>query len=122
MIFGKVHLSITPYKVELSSLSFYNGGNEKKMKQLKHYLIFFVTLSWISIFGQNIEIPDFYLDNAIRTYLDKPTGAITESDLSSLTRFVAVGRNITSIEGLEYAKNLTYLRLDNNNIQNSEDT
>jgi len=90
------------------------------MFKINFSFMFMCILSCTSIVGQNIQIQDFYLENAVRAYLDKPTGSINKSDLESLERFVAVGRNITSLKGLEHAKNLIYLRLDNNHIQDIE--
>ena len=46
--------------------------------------------------------------------MDKRTGEFSKSDLESLTRFVAVGKGIISLKGLDSATNLTLLRLDNN--------
>jgi len=87
---------------------------------MKNQLIILVLLLHLSVFCQNknqiVNFPDFYLEQAIRNYIDKPTGDFNISDLESLTRLSLVNRRITNLTGLEYAKNLTVLRLDNNQI------
>ena len=65
---------------------------------------------------QLVNIPDFYLEYAIRNYLDKPTGPITIETMESLTRLVAVNKKITDLSGLEYAINLQSLYLSNNQL------
>lgn len=57
------------------------------------------------------------LENTLRDVLKKPTGAITIADMESLPKSLDLGeKNISNIEGLQYATNVTYLRLANNNI------
>ena len=62
------------------------------MKIVQYILFFFLLIQGGVTLGQDapqaIEIPDFYLDKAIRDYYDKPTGPITKEDLSRMTRFV----------------------------------
>ena len=81
-------------------------------------LVFFVNVAFSQ--SQSIQIPDYYLEKAIRNQMDKPTGNLTQKDLESLTRLVAIGRNITNLTGLEYAINLITLYLGNNKIANLE--
>jgi len=68
--------------------------------------------------AQEVSISDPGLNAAIREALQKPNGPLTESDLLSLTNLSAGGRNISSVEGLEFARNLRILDLDNNSITN----
>ena len=87
---------------------------------MKNQFIILMFLMHLSAFSQNknqiVVFPDFYLEQAIRSYLDKPTNNFNVSDLECLTRLSLVNRGITDLTGLEYAKNLTQLRLDNNRI------
>ena len=77
-------------------------------------LIGFVT----SACAQEVSIPDPGLNAAIRQALQKPSGPLTASDLLSLTNLLAGGRNISSVEGLEAARNLRILDLDANSLTN----
>lgn len=90
------------------------------MEKLNQYTGFIFLLLSSYAFGQNteqkVDIPDFYLEQAIRNHFDKPTGEITKTDMESLTRFIGDGRGISDVKGLEYATNITYLKLDDNKI------
>lgn len=92
----------------------------------------FNTKKWLSFFAFNallyfglwqtqsldVTIPDPNLEIAFREVLNKPTGAITDVDLASLTAFSPGGREISNLEGLEYCINLQTLNLSNNYINN----
>ena len=54
----------------------------------------------------------------IRAALQKPVGPLTVPDMLSLTNLNATNRNIRSIEGLETARNLSVLQLNNNALTN----
>ncbi len=58
------------------------------------------------------------LEAAIRTAISKPSGDIFASELQSLTSLDASGKNIATIEGLQYCTNLTTLSLESNKIIN----
>ena len=65
-----------------------------------------------------IHIPDSNLQNALREALNLPAGSpITEADMRQLTSLNAKNRQITDLTGLEYATNLTELRLGENPIK-----
>jgi formylglycine-generating enzyme required for sulfatase activity len=66
--------------------------------------------------AQEVSIPDPGLNAAIRTALQQPTGPVTEPDLLTLTFLSAGGRSITNVAGLEFARNLSILDLNNNSI------
>ena len=68
--------------------------------------------------AQQVSTLDNGLDAAIREALQKPGGPLTEQDLLSLTNLSAGLRNISNVEGLEVAVNLSILDLDNNSITN----
>jgi formylglycine-generating enzyme required for sulfatase activity len=68
--------------------------------------------------AQEVSIPDPGLNAAIREALQKSSGPLTEQDLLSLTNLSAGGRSISSVQGLEVARNLRILDLDNNSITN----
>lgn len=63
------------------------------------------------------DISDPILAANIRSVLGlAPDKVLTKTDLESLTSLTLIGKNITSIEGLQYAKNLTYLNVCANQI------
>jgi len=66
--------------------------------------------------AQEVTIPDPGLNAAIRAALQKPSGPLTQQDLLSLTNLDASGRDISSVEGLEAARNLATLGLFNNHL------
>jgi uncharacterized repeat protein (TIGR01451 family) len=68
--------------------------------------------------AQEVTIPDLGLNAAIREALQKPTGPLTEQDLLSLTNLTAESRNISSLQGLEAAHNLSVLVLESNQLTN----
>lgn len=76
-----------------------------------------MTLSSVaSAFAANVTFADKNLESAVRSALAKPTGLLTDTDLSKLTSLTASSRKITSLAGLQYATNLTFLNLSNNAI------
>src|SRR3954468_16087536 len=68
--------------------------------------------------AQEVLIPDPGLNAAIRETLKKPLGPLTPQDLLTLTNLSASGRNISSVAGLEAARNLQSLALDSNSLTN----
>ena len=66
--------------------------------------------------AQEVSIPDPALNAAVRAALQKSTGPLTEADLLGLTFLSAGGRSISNVAGLEFARNLSILDLDNNSI------
>jgi len=71
-----------------------------------------------STFAQEIIIPDPNLNAAIREGLQKPVGPITQQDMLNLTVLSACCRGISSIQGLEAARNLSILDLHSNSLTN----
>ena len=63
-----------------------------------------------------VEFADINLEKAVREELDIPQRDITEQDMLTLTSFKAVGREIESLDGLEYATNLERLWIKRNAI------
>jgi Leucine-rich repeat (LRR) protein len=59
---------------------------------------------------------DSNLEQAVRDALSKPTGDILDTDMATLTSFVAQKDSIFDLTGLEYAINLRDLFLDDNLI------
>ncbi len=66
--------------------------------------------------AQEVSIPDPGLEAAIRVELQLPFGPLTTQDLLTLTNLNASSRNISSIEGLEAARNLMTLNLQVNRL------
>src|SRR6266496_2461958 len=71
-----------------------------------------------SALAQDVSIPDPGLNAAIREALQKPNGPLTEQDLLSLINLDASSRDVSSVEGLEAARNLQRLFLDSNRLTN----
>jgi formylglycine-generating enzyme required for sulfatase activity len=67
-------------------------------------------------FAQDVSIPDPGLNAAVRETLGIPAGPLTPQDLLGLTNLSAISRNITNLLGLEAARNLSALILDDNHI------
>ena len=68
-------------------------------------------------FAQAVHIPDPNLRQAVSEALNLPAGSpITQADMRELTALNAAARQITDLTGLEYATNLTELRLGGNPI------
>lgn len=63
-----------------------------------------------------VIIPDPGLDAAIRAAVGVHFGFLSRSDLLQLKTLDAKQRNISSLQGLQYATNLTWLDLDTNQI------
>ena len=91
------------------------------MKSRSLFVLYAVAIIACFVFSsgaQEISIPDPGLNAAIRDALQKPTGPLNEEDLLSLTNLLAGQRGISSVEGLEFARNLRTLDLDSNSITN----
>ena len=63
-----------------------------------------------------VFIPDPGLNAAVREALEKPDGPLTEQDLLDLTILNARSRDISNLQGLEAAHNLTALDLEANQL------
>ena len=75
-----------------------------------HLLLYVALCS--TAFAQNVAIPDANLRNAIREALKLPAGApITQADMRELTELEARHSQIANLTGLEYAMNLSVLKL-----------
>ena len=71
-----------------------------------------------STHAQEVSIPDSGLNGAIRETLQKPSGPLTEQDLFNLTNLNACCRSISSVKGLQAARNLIGLDLNSNSLTN----
>jgi len=69
-----------------------------------------VGLPTIPAHAVTVVIPDAGLESAVRNWLAKPTGDISDSDMRSLTTLWVSG-DIDDLTGLQYATNLTQLRI-----------
>ena len=68
---------------------------------------------------QPVNIPDANLRTTIEDALHKPAGAkITNADMATLTSLEPGWGDIRELTGLEFATNLTYVRLAHNQISN----
>src|SRR5689334_16104966 len=72
----------------------------------------------ISTAAQEVSLPDPGLNAAVRAALQKPAGPLTQQDLLTLTNLDASSRNISSLAGLEAARNLAALSLQSNHLAN----
>lgn len=82
-----------------------------------------LALAWLALAGwvitipaQEVFIPDPGLNAAVREALQKPVGPLAPQDLLSLTNLSAISRNITNLQGLAAAHNLSTLFLDDNQL------
>ena len=76
-----------------------------------------LTVTFTAVAVAPVEIPDKNLRTAIKDARDKAPGTpIAPAEIATLTHFDARRRNITDLTGLEFAANLTELRLGENNI------
>ncbi|HXI70190.1 MAG TPA: SUMF1/EgtB/PvdO family nonheme iron enzyme [Verrucomicrobiae bacterium] len=83
----------------------------------RHILTLLALASFtVSLRAQDVSIPDPNLNAVIRAVLQKPNGPLTQSDMLGLTNLGAVFQNITNLQGLEAAKNLVSLDLQDNRI------
>src|SRR5437762_1420105 len=72
----------------------------------------------VSALAQEVSIPDPGLNAAIREALQKSSEPFTEQDMLTLTNLNARNRNVSSIDGLETARNLVSLDLQINHLSN----
>src|SRR6267154_1189145 len=90
-----------------------------KLKSVFHVVqVLFLASFLASALAQDVSIPDPGLNAAIREALGKPSGPLTVQDLLSLTNLNARSRNVSSIDGLEAARNLVSLDLQINHLSN----
>src|ERR1041385_688610 len=68
--------------------------------------------------AQEVSIPDPNLNAAVREALNKPVGPLTEQDMLTLSNLDARSRNISNVQGLETARNLSLLLLESNSLTN----
>ena len=88
------------------------------LKWKKIVFVFFVAIICIVVFSVDtaravvVDFPDSNLEAAVSSNLKIPIGYITDTDMLSLIRLAPMDSQIISnIQGLEYATNLTDLRL-----------
>ncbi|HHU60795.1 MAG TPA: leucine-rich repeat domain-containing protein [Natronincola sp.] len=67
--------------------------------------------------GYVIEFVDQNLEQAIREEIGKPTEPITKGDVSSIDSFVAFGKNIEKLDGIEHLTGMSSLYVWFNNIK-----
>src|SRR5881396_3332049 len=89
----------------------------RRTRRTIFYIIPVLVLSGL-MHAQEVSIPDPGLNAAIREALQKSFGPLTEQDLLSLTNLNARSRNVSSIVGLEAARNLVALDLPINRLTN----
>ena len=68
--------------------------------------------------AQGVSIPDPGLNASVRQALNKPVGPLTAQDMLALSNLDARSRSISSVEGLQVARNLSQLFLDFNSLTN----
>ncbi len=65
-----------------------------------------------------VTFSDINFETLIREVLNKQSGDITRSDMSSITYLEGWSRGIVSIDGIEYCNNLEVINMWDNNISN----
>lgn len=89
------------------------------LKPILHLVRILALTSFLtSLRAQEVSVPDPGLNAAIRAALQKPVGPLTEQDLLSLISLDAGSREVSSVTGLEAARNLEHLFLDSNRLTN----
>ena len=63
-----------------------------------------------------VTFSDPHLESAVRSALSKPSGDITNAEMSALTSLTATSQRIADLDGLQYATHLASLNLSNNEI------
>jgi len=61
-----------------------------------------------------VDIPDRNLEQVIRAEIAKPSGTVYASDVTGITEFSAIGRNVIVLEGMQFVSNLTALDFSSN--------
>lgn len=69
---------------------------------------------------ETVTFYDTNLEDAVRSALGLPPGDITTTDLLSLTELDAGGMGISDIRGIEHCVNLRILKLDDNDLDNTD--
>jgi len=96
------------------------------MRILQKLVLAVVLISLLSVYmpfpvagaDEVVTFPDFSLEAAIRDAIEKPAGAIYQSEVGNLTKLKAENLGISDITGLEYCDGLTDLSLAYNQISN----
>jgi hypothetical protein len=71
----------------------------------------------LTVGSPSVVIPDPNLEQVVRLELQKSTGTITEADMLRLVEIIYGNeKGITSLEGLQYAKNLEIAAINHNQI------
>ena len=77
------------------------------------------TVTFNAVVEPAVDLPDLNLRAAIETVLGKAKGdSITPSEMAALTRLEAPNANISDLTGLEFATNLTTLKLGPERVAN----
>ena len=66
--------------------------------------------------GDAISFPDPNFEAAVRDWIDKPTGQITQSEAAEVTQLYVAFSSIASLSGIEYFTSLTMLTCNNNQL------
>lgn len=77
-------------------------------------MIFLILYSYAYQMSRPVPFEDENLEAAIREILDKPGEDMTVSHLRGITEVAAVNKGITSLEGMQYMRNLRVLDLEDN--------
>ena len=75
------------------------------------------TILCVNVLAAPVNIPDKNLESAIRVAINMPTGVIQDADMQKLKYLDVYNKNITSLEGIQYATNMTGLIASGNAIK-----
>jgi Leucine-rich repeat (LRR) protein len=67
-----------------------------------------------------VRFPDSALEAVVREAIEKPTGAIQQSDLEGLTKITVYQSEVRDLTGVEHCTNLTFLNCQSNKIEQIE--
>ncbi len=101
----------------------YGGFTMKTLKKCLLVVAFFISIILTQLFVHNafadsdiVTFADPNLEAVVRGAINKPTGDILKTDVSSITSIIAENKNINNLTGIECLTNLTMLSLSKNKI------
>ena len=96
---------------------------QTKNKIIKKFTVFALSIFFLvgllfvaGVANRPVVFHDSELENVVRSKVNKPSGIIYHTDVSSITELDASNRGIMSLDGLEFFSKLTHLNLENNKV------
>ncbi|WP_459195786.1 leucine-rich repeat domain-containing protein [Wukongibacter baidiensis] len=94
---------------------------KKKLINIIVLIVVIISISSISFAEKEyVDFPDENLEQVIRQLIHQPEGAILKKDLEKIDKLFITAKPISSLEGIQYIKNLRELRLLGCKLENIE--